>query len=65
VVWSIGCNQCPNWSLGFSQMGVCTLQWPYMDVIMVVFYVFPKYKKINKIKFIEKIKKGPTYLKLS
>jgi hypothetical protein len=29
-----------------------------MDVIMVVFLVFPRYKKINKIKFIEIIEKG-------
>jgi hypothetical protein len=29
-----------------------------MDITMVVFHVFPRYKKINKIKFIEIIKKG-------
>jgi hypothetical protein len=28
-----------------------------MDVTMVVFHVFPRYKKINKIKFIEIIEK--------
>ncbi len=39
--------------------GVCTLQWPYyIDVTMAVFHVFPRYKKINKIKFIEIIEKG-------
>ncbi len=37
--------------------GVCTLWWPYVDVTMVVFPIFLKYKKINKIKFIEIIKK--------
>jgi len=36
--------------------GICRLWWPYMDVTIVVFLVFPRYKKINKIKFI-KIKK--------
>jgi hypothetical protein len=30
-----------------------------MDVTMVVFLVFLRYKKINKIKSIEIIKKGP------
>jgi hypothetical protein len=34
-------------------MGVCTLWWPYMDVTMIIFLVFLRYKKINKIKFIE------------
>jgi hypothetical protein len=34
-------------------IGVCTLQWPYMDITMAIFHVFPRYKKINKIKFIE------------
>jgi len=29
-----------------------------MDVTMTVFHVFPKYKKIEKIKVIEVIKKG-------
>jgi len=29
-----------------------------MDVTMVVFHVFPKYKKTNKIKLIEIIEKG-------
>jgi hypothetical protein len=29
-----------------------------MDIIMAVFPVFLRYKKINKIKFIEIIKKG-------
>jgi hypothetical protein len=29
-----------------------------MDVTMVDFHVFPRYKKINKIKFIEIIEKG-------
>jgi len=29
-----------------------------MDVTMVIFLVFPRYKKINKIKFIEIIIKG-------
>ncbi len=33
--------------------GVCTLGWPYM----AIFHVFPKYNKINKIKFIEIIEK--------
>jgi hypothetical protein len=37
--------------------GVCTLWWPYMDVTMLVFHVFLRYKKINKIKFIEIVKK--------
>jgi hypothetical protein len=37
--------------------GVCTLQCPYMDDTMVVFHVFLRYKKVNKIKFIEVIKK--------
>jgi hypothetical protein len=32
---------------------------------MVVFLVFLRYKKINKIKFIEIVKKGLTYLKPS
>jgi len=41
--------------------GVCTLQWPYMDVTMAIFHVFLKYKKINKIRSIEIIKKGCTY----
>jgi hypothetical protein len=45
--------------------GVCTLQWLYMDVTMAIFHVFLKYKKINKIRSIEIIKKGFTYLKLS
>jgi hypothetical protein len=35
------------------------------DITMVVFPIFLKYKKVNKIKFIEIIKKGLTYLKLS
>jgi hypothetical protein len=29
-----------------------------MDVTMVIFLIFLRYKKINKIKFIEIIKKG-------
>jgi hypothetical protein len=41
-----------------SCQGVCTLQWPYMDITMTIFHVFPRYKKINKIKFIEIIEKG-------
>jgi hypothetical protein len=32
-------------------------QWLYMDVTIVVFHVFLKYKKINKIRFIEITKK--------
>jgi hypothetical protein len=28
-----------------------------MDITMAIFFVFPRYKKINKIKFIEIIKK--------
>jgi hypothetical protein len=35
-----------------------TLQWPYMDVTIVVYHVFPRCKKINKIKFIKIIEKG-------
>jgi len=35
--------------------GVCTLWFLYMDGTMVVFHVFPIYKKINKIKFIKVI----------
>jgi hypothetical protein len=38
---------------GGIKKGVCTLWWPYMDVTMVVFHAFIRYKKINKIKFIE------------
>jgi hypothetical protein len=38
-------------------LGVCMLQWPYMDITMVVFHVSPRYKKINKIKFIEIVEK--------
>jgi len=38
--------------------GICTLWWPCMDVTMVVFHVFFRYKKINKIKTIQIIKKG-------
>jgi hypothetical protein len=49
----------------FTMLGVCTLWWSYMDIIMAVFLIFVKYKKINKIKFIEIIKKGLIYLKLS
>ncbi len=49
----------------FTMLGVCTLWWSYMDIIMAVFLIFVKYKKINKIKFIEIIKKGFIYLKLS
>ncbi len=37
----------------------------YMDVKMTIFHVFLRYKKINKIRSIEIIKKGFTYLKLS
>jgi hypothetical protein len=48
-----------------SPRGVCTLQWPYMDITMAIFLVFLRYKKINKIKFIEIILKGLMYLKLS
>jgi hypothetical protein len=29
-----------------------------MNVTMVIFLVFPRYKKINKVKFIQIIKKG-------
>jgi hypothetical protein len=29
-----------------------------MDITMAIFLVFPRYKKINKIKFIEIIEKG-------
>jgi len=29
------------------------LWWPYMDVTMVIFHVFLRYKKINKIRSIE------------
>jgi len=29
-----------------------------MDVTITIFFVFPRYKKINKIKFIEIIEKG-------
>jgi hypothetical protein len=46
-------------------MGVYTLHWHYMDVTMVVFPIFCMYKKINKIRSIEIIKNGFTYLKLS
>jgi hypothetical protein len=45
--------------------GVCTLWWLYMDVTMAIFLVFLRYKKINKIRSIEIIIKGLTYLKLS
>jgi hypothetical protein len=38
---------------------------PYMDVTMAIFPVFLRYKKINKIRSIEIIKKGSIYLKLS
>jgi hypothetical protein len=38
-------------------MGVYTLHWPYMDITMAIFFVFLKYKEINKIKFIEIILK--------
>ncbi len=27
--------------------GVCTLRWPYMDVAMAIFPIFPRYKKIS------------------
>ncbi len=40
-----------------SLLGVFTLRWPYMDITMVVFHVFFKYKEINKIRSIEIIKK--------
>lgn len=30
---------------------VYTLQWPYIDITMAVFHVFPRYKEINQIKF--------------
>jgi hypothetical protein len=36
-----------------------------MDITMANFFVFLRYKKINKIRSIEKKKKGFTYLKLS
>ncbi len=39
-------------------MGVCTLWWLYMDITTAIFPIFLRYKKINKIKFIEIIKKG-------
>jgi len=58
------CFNCLNIIFWDALEGVCTLQWPYMDVTMTIFHVFLIYKKINKIKFIE-IKKGLTYLKLS
>jgi hypothetical protein len=45
-------------------MGVCTLRWLYMDVTMTIFHVFFRYKKINKIKFIEIIKKGAHLFKI-
>jgi hypothetical protein len=34
-----------------------------MDITMVGFPIFPRYKKINKIKFIEIIKKGTHFSK--
>ncbi len=39
-------------------MGVCKLWSPYMDVTMAIFPIFMRYKKINKIKFIEIMKKN-------
>ncbi len=57
---------CPsNGTLDVTLLGVCTLWWPYMDVTMIIFLVFLIYKKINKIKFIEIMKKRFIYLKLS
>jgi hypothetical protein len=54
------CDGCWGWCNQklFTLLGVCTLRWPYMDVTMAIFFVFLKYKKINKIKFIEIIIKG-------
>jgi hypothetical protein len=46
-------------------LGLCTLWWPYMDITMVVFPIYLKYEKTNKMKIIEIIKKGFIYLKLS
>jgi hypothetical protein len=46
-------------------MGVYTLQWPHMDIIMAIFLIFLRCKKINITKFIEIIKNGFIYLKLS
>ncbi len=43
--------------LNHDDVGVCTLWWPYMDVTMAIFLVFLGYKKINKIKCIEILKK--------
>jgi hypothetical protein len=37
--------------------GVYTLRWPYMDITMAIFPIYPRYKIINKIKFIEIIEK--------
>jgi hypothetical protein len=34
-----------------------------MDIIMAIFFIFVKYNKINKIKFIEIIKKGTPLFK--
>jgi hypothetical protein len=49
-------NPWPSWIEIYE--GVCTLRWLYMDVTMAIFHVFPRYKKINKIKYIEIIEKG-------
>jgi hypothetical protein len=38
------------------QVGVCMLWWPYMDITMVIFLEFFRYKKIHKIRNIEIIK---------
>jgi len=35
----------------------------YMDVTMAIFLIFPRYKKINKIKFIKIIAKGNHFSK--
>jgi hypothetical protein len=37
---------------------VYTLWWLYMDVTMAVFFIFLRYKRINKIRSIKIIKKG-------
>jgi len=45
-------------------MSVYTQQWHYMDATMAIFLIFLRYKKINKIRSIEIVKNGSTYLKL-
>jgi len=51
-----GIRTSPIWCK-IQPMSVYTLQWPYTNIIMGIFHVFPRYKKINKIKFIEIIEK--------